>query len=83
MEQVQFADGTRYDCASLVYSPSTDTVYICLANVTPAEAARIFSDAQALIEIVHNGDRFLGYVDFRMMTVHPYGIEATLRRATA
>ena len=74
---------SEYDCAGCFYDPSMDVLYITLANVTVGEAAQIFGDSTKTSTITHNSDTFSGYTDLRMLTVHPYGIQATLKRSNA
>lgn len=81
MDTIRFANGAVYDCSFLSTIPDGGTfmAFIALANVTFAEAAAIFSDANLTSEMEWGDYRLVGYTELQGIYVQPYGVQAVLR----
>lgn len=80
MDTIKFANGAVYDCPLLSTGPFNGgkNAHIALANVTFAEAARIFSDENMTREMEYGAYRLVGYTNLVSLGVQPYGIQAIL-----
>lgn len=80
METIKFANGEIHECSFLSTVPygATNQAFIALSDVDIAQAAAIFSDAEKTTEMQWGEYRLIGYTNLLMLTVQPYGIQATL-----
>ena len=81
MDTIKFANGAVYDCSFLSTIPdgNTFTAFIALANVTFAEAAAIFANADLTREMEWGDYTLVGYTELQGVYVQPYGVQAVLR----
>jgi hypothetical protein len=76
MDIITFANHETHEC-SLV-TTHDGKAHIALTDVTFAEAAALFSDPEKTCVMEWGEYRLVGYTNCIMLTVQPYGIQATL-----
>ncbi|MBQ1242391.1 MAG: hypothetical protein IIX99_04230 [Oscillospiraceae bacterium] len=76
MDEIKFANGETHECSHL--TTHDGKAHIALADVTFAAAAALFSDAEKTSVMEWGDYRLVGYTNCIMLTVQPYGIQATL-----
>lgn len=83
MDYITFANGDQYECPFCAVNTHDGIAFVALANVTFAEAARIFSDPTKTAEFEYAGTTHTGFTELETVYVQPYGIQAMLKRSNA